>query len=109
MKSTQRMRRNGRKNEELNSNKNEAGEPYIPPITFPQRLKDLSKQNNFMKYLEMFKKIQMNIPFIEAISHMPHYAKFLKEIVSNKKKLEEYATIALTKECSAVIQNKLPR
>ena len=61
-----------------------------------------------MKYLEMFKKIQMNIPFIEAISHMPHYAKFLKEIVSNKKKLEEYATIALTEECSAVIQNKLP-
>ena len=39
---------------------------------------------------------------------MPHYAKFLKELVCNKKKLEEYATIALTDECSKVIQNKPP-
>ena len=56
----------------------------------------------------MFKKLQMNIPFIEVIAHMPYYAKFLKELVSNKKKLEEYATISFTKECSAVLQNKLP-
>ena len=59
-----------------------------------------------MKYLKMFKKLQMNILFIEAIAHMPYYAKFLKEFVSNKKKLEEYATVALTKECNAVLQNK---
>ena len=64
---------------------------------------------NFLKLLEMFKKLQMNISLIEAIAHMPHYAKFLKEIVSNKKKLEEYAIVALTEECSAVIQNKLPQ
>ena len=50
----------------------------------------------------------MNIPFIEAIAHMPLYAKLLKEIVSNKKKLEEYATIDLTNECGVVLQNKLP-
>ncbi|XP_020258189.1 uncharacterized protein LOC109834561 [Asparagus officinalis] len=39
---------------------------------------------------------------------MPSYAKFLKEILSNKRKLEEYETVALTEECSAIIQNKLP-
>ena len=32
----------------------------------------------------------------------------MKEILSNKKKLEEYETIALTKECSEVLQKKLP-
>ena len=52
--------------------------------------------DNFLKFLEMFKKLQMNIPFIETIAHRTHYAKFLKEIVSNKKKLEEYATVAFT-------------
>jgi len=36
------------------------------------------------------------------------YAKCLKEILSNKRKLEEHETVALTKECSVVIQNKLP-
>ncbi|KAJ8765482.1 hypothetical protein K2173_014604 [Erythroxylum novogranatense] len=39
---------------------------------------------------------------------MPSYAKFLKEILSNKRKLEEHETVALTIECSTAIQNKLP-
>ena len=67
-----------------------------------------TRDNEFMRFLEVFRKLQMNIPFIEAIAHMSYYAKFLKELVSSKKKLEEYATITLTEECSAVIKNKLP-
>jgi len=39
---------------------------------------------------------------------MPSYAKFLKEILSNKRKQKVHQTIALTEECSAAIQNKLP-
>ncbi len=39
---------------------------------------------------------------------MPSYTKFLKEILSKKRKLEDYETIALTDECSAILQNKLP-
>jgi len=38
---------------------------------------------------------------------MPLYAKFLKEILSNKRKLEEHEIVALSEECNAVIQNKL--
>ena len=39
---------------------------------------------------------------------MPPYVKFLKKTFSNKRKLEEHETIALTEECSVAIQNKLP-
>lgn len=39
---------------------------------------------------------------------MPSYVKFLKEILSNKKKLEDDETVALTTECSAIIQNNMP-
>ncbi|XP_057984600.1 uncharacterized protein LOC131169397 [Hevea brasiliensis] len=39
---------------------------------------------------------------------MPSYAKFLKEILSNKRRLEDYETVALTEECSALLPNKLP-
>ncbi|KAJ9175446.1 hypothetical protein P3X46_013998 [Hevea brasiliensis] len=39
---------------------------------------------------------------------MPSYAKFLKEILLKKRKLEDYGTVALTEECSAILQNKLP-
>ncbi|XP_058003702.1 uncharacterized protein LOC110659179 [Hevea brasiliensis] len=39
---------------------------------------------------------------------MPSYAKFLKEILSKKKRLEYCETVALTEEYSAILQNKLP-
>ncbi|XP_021658910.2 uncharacterized protein LOC110648853 [Hevea brasiliensis] len=39
---------------------------------------------------------------------MPSYAKFLKEIISKERRLEDYETVALTEECSAILQNKLP-
>jgi len=32
----------------------------------------------------------------------------MKEILSNKRKLEEHEMIILTEECSAILQNKLP-
>ena len=39
---------------------------------------------------------------------MPSYAKFMKDIPSNKHKLGEFETVALTEECSAILQKKLP-
>ncbi|XP_062093623.1 uncharacterized protein LOC133799641 [Humulus lupulus] len=39
---------------------------------------------------------------------MPSYVKFVKEILSKKMKLGDYETVALTKECSAILQKKLP-
>ncbi|KAL9448337.1 hypothetical protein AB3S75_015754 [Citrus x aurantiifolia] len=39
---------------------------------------------------------------------MPSYAKFMKEILSNKRKLEEHETVLLTEESTAILQNKLP-
>ncbi|GLT29119.1 hypothetical protein SLA2020_040050 [Shorea laevis] len=82
--------------------------PYVPPIPFPQRLKQHKLDKQFAKFLEVFKKLHINIPFANALAQMPSYAKFLKEILSNKRKLEEHETVNLTEECSAILQNKLP-
>ncbi|XP_057990642.1 uncharacterized protein LOC131173014 [Hevea brasiliensis] len=45
---------------------------------------------------------------IHALSQISLYAKFLKEILSKKRRLEDYETIALIEECSAILQNKIP-
>ncbi|XP_020249345.1 uncharacterized protein LOC109826740 [Asparagus officinalis] len=82
--------------------------PYKPPLPFPQRLAKAKLEKQFRKFLNILKKLHINIPFTEVISQMPSYDKFLKEILSNKRKLEEYKTVALTEEYSAIIQNKLP-
>ncbi|XP_050213909.1 uncharacterized protein LOC126665222 [Mercurialis annua] len=81
---------------------------YVPPIPYPRRQMKRINELNFQKLLNIFKKIQINIPFTEALAQIPSYAKFLKEIISNKNKLEEYATVGLTEECSARLQRKLP-
>ncbi|KAK4271016.1 hypothetical protein QN277_019773 [Acacia crassicarpa] len=39
---------------------------------------------------------------------MPSYVKFMKEILSKKRRLEEFETVALTQECSAMLTNRLP-
>jgi len=81
---------------------------YVPPIPYPQRLKKPKDAHSFRKFLEVFKQLKINIPFTEALAQMPTYARFLKELLSNKKKLEEFEMVALTEDCSAILQNKLP-
>ena len=56
----------------------------------------------------MFKKIEINIPFSKALTQMPLYAKFMKEILSRKRKIAEEGMVNLITTCSAVIQNSLP-
>ncbi|XP_057994354.1 uncharacterized protein LOC131174615 [Hevea brasiliensis] len=82
--------------------------PYKPPLPFPQRFQKAKLDKQFRKFLEVLKKLYFNIPFTDVISQMPSYAMFLKEILSNKRSLEDYETVALTEECSAILQNKLP-
>lgn len=81
---------------------------YVPPMPFPQRLQKVKANKQFSKFLEVFKKLQINIPFADALEQMPSYVKFMKEILSRKRKLEDFKTVALTKECSAILQKKLP-
>ncbi|XP_022880511.1 uncharacterized protein LOC111397759 [Olea europaea var. sylvestris] len=46
--------------------------------------------------------------FFDALAQMPSYAKFMKDILSNKRKLEKHETVMLMEECSAIFQKKLP-
>ncbi|KAL4391174.1 hypothetical protein AHAS_Ahas03G0218700 [Arachis hypogaea] len=67
------------------------------------------KDSQFSKFLEIFKKIHINIPFAEALEQMSLYAKFLKELMTKKRSWRNDETVVLTEECSAIIQHKLPQ
>ncbi|KAM6553959.1 hypothetical protein CsatB_014721 [Cannabis sativa] len=77
-------------------------------IPYPQRLRKTNTDKQFSKFLEVFRKLHINIPFAEALEQMPSYVKFMKEILSKKRKMEDFETVALTEECSAILQKKLP-
>ena len=82
---------------------------YKPKVSFPARLVQHNLDKQFSKFLEVFKKLHINIPFTDALAQMPSYAKFLKEILKNKRKLEDFKTMKLNEECSAILLNKLPQ
>ena len=54
-------------------------------ISYPQRLKKNKLDKQFTKFMEAFKKLHINIPFIDALEHMPSYVKFMKDILSKKR------------------------
>ena len=68
----------------------------------------MKMNQNFQNFLNTFRKLTINIPFAEALEQMPSYAKFMKQVLSKKKRLEEFETVALNEECSAVLQRKVP-
>ncbi|XP_073049604.1 uncharacterized protein [Primulina eburnea] len=78
-------------------------------LPYPQRFKKKGLDDQFAKFLEIFKKIHINIPFADALEQMPNYAKFIKDVMSKKRKLQEFETVKLTEECSAILQRKLPQ
>ncbi|KAD5803341.1 hypothetical protein E3N88_14701 [Mikania micrantha] len=80
----------------------------ISRLPYPARALQQKYAQEYGHFLEMFKQLKINLPFVEALQHMPKYAKFLKDLLSNKKKLESLSTVTLGARCSALVQNKLP-
>ena len=85
-----------------------------PPVRIhlfpnPQIFQKKKLDGQLAKFLEIFKTIHINIPFADTLKQMPNYVKFMKEMMSKKRKLEEYETVKLTEEYSAILQRKLPQ
>ncbi|XP_057522603.1 uncharacterized protein LOC130802612 [Amaranthus tricolor] len=99
-----------KKDELVNSDKPTiAGRTYTPPVSFPSRLAQAKLEHKYGKLLQVLSKLQINIPFLEAIKEMPSYAKFLKDIISNKRKLAESVVETLNGQCSAILECKIPK
>ena len=77
--------------------------PYKHHVPYPQRLVKLREEQKHGKFVEILKTLHINIPFLEAITSMPSYVKFMKNLLSNKGTLLENATVSLTEECSVII------
>ncbi|GAA0156941.1 hypothetical protein LIER_38373 [Lithospermum erythrorhizon] len=83
---------------------------YVPPpVPFSQRLQKKRLDTQFSKFLDIFKRLHINIPFAKVLEHMPNYAKFMKELLSKKRKFMEHEVVMINEECSAIIHQKLPQ
>ncbi|CAM8972572.1 unnamed protein product [Rhodiola kirilowii] len=53
---------------------------------------------------ELFRKVEINIPLLEAIKQIPRYAKLLKELCTNRRRSTRYDQELMSRNVSAVIQ-----
>ncbi|KAL4361224.1 hypothetical protein GQ457_04G021300 [Hibiscus cannabinus] len=83
-------------------------EEIKPPPPFPQRLKKQKHDYHFKKFFDILKHVNINLPLVEALQQMTNYAKFLKDMVSRKKQIEEFETAAANETCLALMHNKVP-
>nr|GEZ10543.1 reverse transcriptase domain-containing protein [Tanacetum cinerariifolium] len=99
-------RDNWRSNDQNNYNRdnyrfNTDDKSYDLQKQFNDFMKSQQSNNAFVKETFMDLKTQLN--------RVPNYGKFLKELISNKHKIQQISAAFLSDESSAMIQNKVPR
>nr|GEY42057.1 reverse transcriptase domain-containing protein [Tanacetum cinerariifolium]GEY43301.1 reverse transcriptase domain-containing protein [Tanacetum cinerariifolium] len=75
-----------------------------------QDQKICDKANNQReKFFQIFKDLNFNISFVDALILMPKFGPLIKSLLTNKDKLCELARTPLNENCSAVLLKKLPK
>ncbi|CAN6547913.1 unnamed protein product [Malus baccata var. baccata] len=82
--------------------------PIPPNAPFPCRFMQSKKEENEKDIIETFRKVQANIPLLDAIKQVPRYAKFLKELCTTRKRISNKEVVKVSENVSAVLQRKLP-
>jgi hypothetical protein len=81
----------------------------VPPIPFPQRVQKNKKKSveEDKEILDTFRKVAVNIPLLDAIKQIPKYAKFLKDLCTNRRKVRvnENDRVSLGRNVSAFIHS----
>ncbi|CAN6585777.1 unnamed protein product [Malus baccata var. baccata] len=81
----------------------------VPPnVPFPRRFMHSKKDEAKKDILETFRKVQVNIPLLDAIKQVPKYAKFLKELCTTKRRMSNKEVVKVSENVSTVLQRKLP-
>ncbi|XP_070049815.1 uncharacterized protein [Nicotiana tomentosiformis] len=103
--------RNGRQLEEVQSKKKKQVTFNEKSATIELKLEKSKDSEKLAEeaVAEQPPLVQINSPLVDILQEVPKYAKYIKDIVANKRRLTEFETVALTKECSSKIQSKLPQ
>ena len=80
--------------------------PKQIPLPFPSRSIPANKMKLDSDLLETFRRVEVNIPLLDAIKQIPKYAMFLKELCTHKRKMKGNEQVKLDINVSALIQRK---
>ncbi|XP_048599790.1 uncharacterized protein LOC125579922 [Brassica napus] len=78
---------------------------YVPKVPYPVPAKATRKDKEEMKCRKMLEDITVRLPLMSAIQMMPSMSSFVKGLISGKI-TDDSEFMVVSKECSAVLQNK---
>ncbi|XP_074299922.1 uncharacterized protein LOC141631104 [Silene latifolia] len=83
---------------------------FKDPPPFPTRFAKTKKIELENEILETFRKVELNIPLLDAFKQIPKYTKFLKELCTNKRNIKNKNAekVSMGENVSALIQRKVP-
>ncbi|XP_040947300.1 uncharacterized protein [Gossypium hirsutum] len=81
--------------------------PVVIPPPFPGRRAKDKKENEEKEILETFRKVEVNIPLLDAIKQIPRYETFLKELCISKRRLIGNERVNVGENVSAILQKKV--
>nr|XP_027060912.1 uncharacterized protein LOC113687515 [Coffea arabica] len=99
-------------NELEREDSNGAGQKVLPdpvitvktnPLSFPSRLEKSKNQDKEKEILEVFRKVEINIPLLDAIKQVPKYVKFLRDLCVNRRRLRGDERVIVGENVSAVL------
>ena len=61
----------------------------MPAVPFSQRLQKSKIEEQFARFFKTFEKLEISMPFTKVVTQIPFYAKFMKEILSKKRRTTE--------------------
>ncbi|GKA15830.1 reverse transcriptase domain-containing protein [Tanacetum coccineum] len=90
--------------------------PPIPPPLSPlpkvvkREIEKLREKDDdlALKFVEIFRELDFELSFENALLHMPKFASMFKSLLNNKEKLFDLAKTPVNENCSAVNLKKLP-
>ncbi|CAA7040983.1 unnamed protein product [Microthlaspi erraticum] len=80
---------------------------YEPKIPYRNVLSQPKKEKEQAKLKDLVSQLSVRLPFIDACQIIPSLRKYMKAILTSNVSLEEGAMM-ITKECSAILQNRMP-
>ena len=95
----------------MRKERKEVGEPSVSGLagtlkrtkSFPHRGEAKKKKDDTEDFMEIFGKLEINLPFLQALK-LPTFSKFIKEFIAGKNKPD--GKIVIGENVSAVIQKR---
>ncbi|GJV39776.1 hypothetical protein Tco_1418216, partial [Tanacetum coccineum] len=78
-----------------------------PTIPYPSRInkEKLREKDNLLalKFMEIFRNLQFELSFADALLHMPKFAPMFRKLLNDKDKIIDLIKTSVNENCSAVI------